>query len=340
MTPLTFDLSINAHNEKDLFDQVGNLALKLRPQWPSDSLKFNKYTNGITNTVLCVQNASDDEKLVFRIYGNCTENIIDRKSELESFQLLGKYDIAPQVFCKFVNGFVVGHLPGETLTTRSVRDTEIISKVCEKLALMHRIPTDPPKKPFLFSKAQQFLNNIPARFDDEEKQRQYEKLFSDVSFNDMFDELKEMISDIKNTNQVLCHNDLLINNLLYDSNEVHIIDYEYTAVNYQLFDVANHFNEWAGVDDIDFNLCPNEDEKRHFVETYLKFYLEREPTAKEVDDVLSEIPLFMVASHLFWVLWALVQANTSTIDFDYIDYAFKRLEEYSKIKAQIKSSSK
>lgn len=63
----------------------------------------------------------------------------------------------------------------------------------------------------------------------------------------MFDEVKSLVSNVKNKNQVLCHNDLLLNNLLYDSKVVHIIDYEYTAVNYQLFDIANHFNEWAGL---------------------------------------------------------------------------------------------
>jgi ethanolamine kinase len=75
-----------------------------------------------------------------------------------------------------------------------------------------------------------------------------------------------------------------------------------------------------------------------FIQTYLKNYLEREPETKEVESILAEIPIFEAASHAFWILWALYQANTSEIDFDYIDYAFKRFEEYSKIVAQIKSS--
>ena len=112
---------------------------------------------------------------------------------------------------------------------------------------------------------------------------------------------------------------------------MHFIDYEYTAVNYQLFDIANHFNEWAGVDNVDYNLCPSEDEKRQFIKNYLKFYLERDPTTDEIEKVLVEIPIFQAASHAFWIFWALVQANTSSIDFDYLEYASKRLKQYFQI---------
>lgn len=139
------------------------------------------------------------------------------------------------------------------------------------------------------------------------------------------------MSNVKQDKQVLCHNDLLINNLLYDSERVRIIDYEYTATNYQLFDIANHFNEWAGVDEVNFDLCPNEEEKRYFLETYFKFYLERDPTTEEIDQVLSEIPVFEAASHAFWAVWALVQAGVSTIEFDYLGYASKRLNECKRI---------
>ncbi|XP_019402150.1 PREDICTED: ethanolamine kinase 2 isoform X3 [Crocodylus porosus] len=48
---------------------------------------------------------------------------------------------------------------------------------------------------------------------------------------------------------VLCHNDLLCKNIIYNETEGHVrfIDYEYTSYNYQAFDIGNHFNEFAGV---------------------------------------------------------------------------------------------
>lgn len=49
---------------------------------------------------------------------------------------------------------------------------------------------------------------------------------------------------------VYAHNDLLLTNILYNRQKksVVFIDYEYTAFNYQAFDIANHFAEFAGND--------------------------------------------------------------------------------------------
>jgi thiamine kinase-like enzyme len=43
--------------------------------------------------------------------------------------------------------------------------------------------------------------------------------FLDVNFKTVLNDLRSMISNIKYDKQVLCHNDLLINNLLYDSEQ-------------------------------------------------------------------------------------------------------------------------
>jgi len=45
-----------------------------------------------------------------------------------------------------------------------------------------------------------------------------------------------------------CHNDLLLGNIIYNNktSKVSFIDFEYAMPNYVAFDVANHFNEFAG----------------------------------------------------------------------------------------------
>mgnify|MGYP000848324768 CR=1 FL=1 len=47
---------------------------------------------------------------------------------------------------------------------------------------------------------------------------------------------------------VFCHNDLLLANVIYneEKHSVTFIDYEYANYNYQAFDIANHFAEFAG----------------------------------------------------------------------------------------------
>lgn len=47
---------------------------------------------------------------------------------------------------------------------------------------------------------------------------------------------------------VFCHNDLLLGNILYNESKktINFIDFEYAAPNYQAYDIANHFCEFAG----------------------------------------------------------------------------------------------
>lgn len=47
---------------------------------------------------------------------------------------------------------------------------------------------------------------------------------------------------------VFAHNDLLLGNVVHDKDEgtISFIDYEYSAYNYQAYDIANHFNEFVG----------------------------------------------------------------------------------------------
>lgn len=59
--------------------------------------------------------------------------------------------------------------------------------------------------------------------------------------------LKSTLSKVNNP-IVFAHNDLLLGNVLYNPKQesVVFIDYEYTAFNYQAFDIVNHFTEYAG----------------------------------------------------------------------------------------------
>ena len=61
-------------------------------------------------------------------------------------------------------------------------------------------------------------------------------------------ELEKVVSGITSP-VVFSHNDLLLGNCILSSSEdrISFIDFEYGAWNYQGFDIANHFNEYAGM---------------------------------------------------------------------------------------------
>uniref|UniRef100_A0A2D4PP01 ethanolamine kinase n=1 Tax=Micrurus surinamensis TaxID=129470 RepID=A0A2D4PP01_MICSU len=59
--------------------------------------------------------------------------------------------------------------------------------------------------------------------------------------------MKERLSNLGSP-VVLCHNDVLCKNIIYNGKQgdVQFIDYEYSGYNYLAYDIGNHFNEFAG----------------------------------------------------------------------------------------------
>jgi ethanolamine kinase len=111
---------------------------------------------------------------------------------------------------------------------------------------------------------------------------------------------------------------------------VSFIDYEYTTPAPASFDIANHFAEWGGFD-CDFTVLPTRSVRRAFLRKYLHSYsLHKHRTYKEseLDELFEQVDRFRGVPGFHWGIWALIQAQISTIDFDYASYAEVRLGEY------------
>ncbi|KAM4036415.1 ethanolamine kinase 1 [Anomaloglossus baeobatrachus] len=119
--------------------------------------------------------------------------------------------------------------------------------------------------------------------------------------------------------------------------DVQFIDYEYSGYNYQAYDIGNHFNEFAGVNEVDYSLYPERALQLQWLQAYLEAYKEfkgvkAEVSGSEVQRLYVQVNQFALASHFFWGLWALIQAKYSKIDFDFLGYAVVRLNQYFKMK--------
>lgn len=76
----------------------------------------------------------------------------------------------------------------------------------------------------------------------------FENEFGGVeSLQSELEDLKQHLSKLGSP-VVMCHNDLLLANVILDPShdKVTFIDYEYAGMNYQAFDIGNHFAEFAG----------------------------------------------------------------------------------------------
>ncbi|KFM22904.1 Choline/ethanolamine kinase [Auxenochlorella protothecoides] len=142
---------------------------------------------------------------------------------------------------------------------------------------------------------------------------------------------------------------------------IRLIDYEYATLNDVAFDVANHWCEYAAdyhsgeAHVLDFAALPGDEQKAAFAEAYADAMLAQAAAgagrlaervcAGEVDAgcrehgalarlLVQKAEAYVPLSHLKWGLWGVMQAQTSDVDFDYLEYARQRIAQYHATKTR------
>lgn len=341
------DLTID---ENDVIRGACEVLKVIRPHWQSSSVRFKLFTDGITNKLVgCFNqnnNTNDDDGadddadttsgdvVLIRVYGNKTDLLIDRKKETENIRLLHRYGYAPTLYATFRNGLAYEFVPGVTLTPESCREECVWRLVAKRMAQMHKVCDDSigSREPMLSGKIDQFLKLVPPVFSDPVKQSRISQIFpSTDELRRDFEDLYEQLC-LLNSPTVFCHNDLLLGNVIYcaEREQVTFIDYEYAAYNHQAFDIGNHFTEFVGIDEIDYDRYPTRDFQLQWLRAYLEEFKgsDEECTDSDVQRLYVQVNQFALASHFLWAVWALIQAEHSTIEFDFIQFGETRYREY------------
>ncbi|KAI8570825.1 hypothetical protein RHMOL_Rhmol01G0067000 [Rhododendron molle] len=327
MTPRIIELC------KDLFKNWSEL----------DNTRFSVETvsGGITNLcahLLYLLKVSIREEngnivnLTVRLYGPNTEYVINRERELQAIRYLSAAGFGAKLLAVFGNGMVQSFITARTLTPLDMRRPKLAAEIAKQLSIFHQVEIPGSKEPQLWNDIFKFFQKASAlAFDDGEKQRKYETISFEEVHTEVI-ELKELTGRL-DAPVVFAHNDLLSGNLMLNDEEekLYLIDFEYGSYNYRGFDIGNHFNEYAGYD-CDYSLYPTKDEQYHFLRHYLEPENPEEVSEEDLEALYIETNTYMLASHLYWALWALIQAKMSPIDFDYLSYFFLRYNEYKKQK--------
>ncbi|CAN0570580.1 unnamed protein product, partial [Ectocarpus sp. 12 AP-2014] len=111
---------------------------------------------------------------------------------------------------------------------------------------------------------------------------------------------------------------------------------EYSGYNPRAFDIANHFCEHAGFDSNFEKSYPTADTQAAFLTAYMRAEGSTDASTESprsdedsfVEALRTEVNRWALPSHLWWSLWAVVQARYSPIEFDFVDYARLRLAGY------------
>ncbi|XP_057537826.1 probable ethanolamine kinase [Amaranthus tricolor] len=312
---------------KDIFENWSNLD--------DSCFSVKTISGGITNMLLKVsvkEENGSDVAITVRLYGPNTEYVIDRKRELLAIKYLSAAGFGAKLLALFGNGMVQSFINARTLTPSDMREPKLAATIAKELRRFHEVDIPDLKEPQLWTDLKKFFEKASnLNFEDKDKQEKYQII--------SFEEIQSEVSELKaltihlDAPVVFSHNDLLSGNLMLNEEEgkLYIIDFEYGSYNYRGFDIGNHFNEYAGYD-CDYSLYPSKDEQYHFFRHYLRPDAPEEVSESDLEALYIETNTFMLASHLYWALWALIQAKMSPIDFDYLSYFFLRYDEYKRLK--------
>ncbi|CAG8560293.1 1434_t:CDS:2 [Funneliformis mosseae] len=308
----------------NLFECSSHVVLKIFTDWKKEDLELVQFKDGITNKLVKCTNKALNFSVLIRAYGNKSEVLIDRKQEIYNLVTLSSLGMSPPFYGRFSNGLVYGFIEGTAFSVPDLSNSCKSSLVAEHLAAWHNVNIAGEKKPKLFVTLKKWLK---------------EELNAELTNLEL--ELTKVNSPV-----VFCHNDLLYGNIIYNetTKKVSFIDYEYGCYSYRGFDIGNHFCEFAGFE-CDYSLYPDKKFQLQWLRHYLNTFnsakgevlRDNDVTDNELFTLYREVNKFALASHFYWGLWALVQAQLSDIDFDYMEYAVLRFKEYYKRKDEFLS---
>ena len=200
---------------------------------------------------------------------------------------------------------LVGFLEGTTLTNADLQRPEVLARVAQGCRTLHAGP------------------RFRDRFDMFERQPAYLKAVHDNGFRLPADYL-DFADDFAAVRQVLeagdqitvpCNNDLLAGNFVDDGEKVWLIDYEYSGNNDPCFELGNIWGE-CGLSD---------DQLAELVTLYYGRPLRHKVARARLQGIVGKYG---------WTLWGCIQNGSSTLNFDFWDWA---MERYTSAVAEFRS---
>jgi len=274
---------------------IEEVAAKL-DDWRGKDISIQHLSGGLTNTNYKV--TVDGTPFFIRVPGEGTELLaIDRKNEHHSARVAAQVGIGPKVLHHLpeYDVMVLEFLNGKTMSKDSLNESGMPTRMAQSIKRLHageRLLLDFN----MFRLTEYYLSLCKER---------------NIKIPDGYLERMNLVNEIERAMSVKplatvpCNNDLLAENYIDDGDQLWLIDYEYSGNNDPTFELGNTCQE------MQFN-------DQQIAEVCAAYFGEASA------DKIARMKLNMIMSDVGWGLWAAIQANISTIEFDFWGWAIER----------------
>ncbi|KAI8391830.1 kinase-like domain-containing protein [Radiomyces spectabilis] len=322
---------------------VLELIATLFPDWAKGVTEYqlDRVSGALTNAVFFVS-APNRDRLLLRVYGIGCDQIVDRENELAWLARLSQLNVGPRLLATFGNGRFEEYMPSVTLTRDDIRDPDTSVLIAKGMRRLHAIskvyPPTSTDRLEIWVNVDKFyrvvLSILPELY---RKNEGWAKVLREYNIERLQHEIAQCkaITEAANSPIVFAHNDTQPGNILRcHDGELVIVDFEYAGYNPRGFDIANHFCEWmydyhsdtpASMETENY---PTEEQQMRFLSAYVAEAKAEHSDAPSVEALSKEVAVWVMAGHVLWGLWGLIQANQSEIDFDYFLYSIQRLNAF------------
>lgn len=332
------------------------------PGWaqvPEEDISIDQLCEGLSNQNFKVYLNSSGSGLtpcvLFRIYGKDAYTLYDGERELRIVKLLSSYQVGPLVYADGEGWRIEEWHFSVPLPNRRMRNPAIFTQVAAHLGRLHKLssrkdfPSDIQSGPVLSSERlatwAEGSQKAAASFQHPSSIEAMKALNLDqvlAERNWLVKFVTEEDPKIRGSglDKVFSHWDSQENNILQTHYGLRFIDFEYSGMEYQAFDIATYFGECTIdyiVEDYPFFKVsmgdfPTEAEQRLFCSIYLSEYLETtvRPDDLAVSVLYDRVQRFNLLVNYVWTLWSVIRAPQAPTfnDFDYLKFAQQRYFMY------------
>ncbi|MGZ9235111.1 MAG: phosphotransferase [Anaerolineales bacterium] len=264
--------------------------------WRGKEISIQPLSGGLTNSNFRV--TVDGTPYFIRVPGESTELLaIDRKNEVYNTKAAAEAGVAPSVLYHLpeYDVMVLKFIDGKTMSKDSLRESGMPNRMAQAIRALHAGPR-------FYSDFNMF--RLSEYYFQLCKDRNIRIPEGYLECMPIVARIEEAMS-VRPLPTVPCNNDLLAENYMDDGKQLWLIDYEYSGNNDPCFELGNTCQEMEFDDGQIEEVCAS-----YF--------------GSVTADKIARMKLNMIMSDVGWGLWAAIQAEISTIDFDFWGWAMDR----------------